>query len=151
MPDVSTLTDEELTNLRLEVLNEIERRQRISAAPQQAEVLSRRYLVDTGKVAGTAWSQPAGAHDAYPIGWVVSHNNKTWESTTPANVWEPGVSGWREIVEEGEAPADWVQPTGAHDAYSEGDLVTYGGQVWQSTAPANVWEPGVYGWVVVAA
>lgn len=151
MSDVSTLTDEELNNLRLEVLNEVERRYRISAAPQQAEALSRRYLVDTGKFAGTAWSQPTGAYDAYPTGWLVTHNSKTWESTTPANVWEPGVSGWREVVEEGEAPADWVQPTGGHDAYAEGDLVTYDGQVWESTAADNVWVPGVYGWDVVAS
>lgn len=40
----------------------------------------------------------------------------------------------------------WVQPTGAHDCYNAGDLVTYGGQVWESTIDANVWAPGVYGW-----
>ncbi len=43
----------------------------------------------------------------------------------------------------------WVQPTGAHDAYQMGDLVTYQGQVWRSTIDANVWAPGVYGWEVV--
>ena len=41
---------------------------------------------------------------------------------------------------------DWVQPTGAHDAYSKGDKVTYDGKHWVSTADANVWAPGVYGW-----
>lgn len=41
---------------------------------------------------------------------------------------------------------DWVQPTGAHDAYSKGDKVTYDGKHWVSTADANVWQPGVYGW-----
>ena len=49
-----------------------------------------------------------------------------------------------------EYPA-WVQPTGAHDAYSKGDKVTHNGKRWTSTADANVWEPGVYGWTEVTA
>ena len=45
-------------------------------------------------------------------------------------------------------PADWVQPTGAHDAYGKGDRVMFNGDVWESTTDANVWEPDVYpdGW-----
>ena len=41
---------------------------------------------------------------------------------------------------------EWVQPTGAHDAYNKGDKVAYDGKHWVSTADANVWQPGVYGW-----
>lgn len=44
---------------------------------------------------------------------------------------------------------EWVQPTGAHDAYQTGDKVSHNGQHWQSTMDANIWEPGVYGWEVV--
>lgn len=44
------------------------------------------------------WKQPAGAHDAYAKGDKVKHNGKKWESTVDANVWEPGVYGWLEIV-----------------------------------------------------
>lgn len=44
------------------------------------------------------WKQPAGAHDAYAKGDKVKHNDKKWESTVDANVWEPGVHGWSEIV-----------------------------------------------------
>lgn len=56
--------------------------------------------------------------------------------------------GWREVVAEG-YPA-WVQPTGAHDAYARNEIVSYQGQNWQNTgSDANVWEPGVFGWVVV--
>lgn len=32
------------------------------------------------------------------------------------------------------------------DAYNKGDKVTYNGKHWVSTADANVWQPGVYGW-----
>jgi hypothetical protein len=55
----------------------------------------------------------------------------------------PGASGYPE----------WVQPTGAHDAYHIGDRVTHEGQNWECTQGDangnNVWEPGVFGWVVI--
>lgn len=60
-----------------------------------------------------------------------------------------------EKVEEGgeEAPSEeypeWVQPTGAHDAYAQGAKVSHNGKKWTSDIAANVWEPGVYGWTEV--
>ena len=45
---------------------------------------------------------------------------------------------------------DWVQPTGAHDAYKKGDKVTYDDKYWVSTADANVWVPGEYSWEEIA-
>lgn len=36
----------------------------------------------------------------------------------------------------------WVQPTGAHDAYTLGRIVAHGGRLWRSEHAANVWEPG---------
>ena len=43
---------------------------------------------------------------------------------------------------------EWVQPTGAHDAYNVGDKVRYKGKVYESTINGNVWSPEVYpqGW-----
>ena len=41
---------------------------------------------------------------------------------------------------------EWIQPTGAHDAYNTGDKVSHNGKHWICTMDANVWEPGVYGW-----
>ena len=46
-----------------------------------------------------AWSQPLGAHDAYPLGAKVSHNGEKWTSDVANNVWEPGVYGWTEVAE----------------------------------------------------
>jgi hypothetical protein len=94
------------------------------------------------------WLQPQGAHDAYAEGARVTHAGKVWVSLMDANVWEPGVTGWREETASGE-PAAWVQPTGAHDAYGAGDTVTHNGQTWVSDIDANVWEPGVHGWSVI--
>ena len=43
---------------------------------------------------------------------------------------------------------DWVQPTGAHDAYQKGDKVRYNGNVYESLVDGNVWSPDAYpaGW-----
>lgn len=40
------------------------------------------------------WVQPTGAHDAYPLGAKVTHNDNHWVSTMQDNVFEPGVYGW---------------------------------------------------------
>lgn len=44
---------------------------------------------------------------------------------------------------------DWVQPTGAHDAYQTGDKVRFNGSVYESLIDANVWSPIEYaqGWL----
>lgn len=49
------------------------------------------------------------------------------------------------------APAEWVQPQGAHDAYNTGDRVTYQGSVYESLIDGNVWSPTAYpaGWLLI--
>ena len=105
------------------------------------------------------WSQPLGATDAYMKGEKVTYDGKTWVSDIDNNVWAPGVYGWSEVSSSTETPepedpdepitpvySEWVQPTGAHDAYQVGDIVSYNGKLYVSTAANNVWAPGVYGW-----
>lgn len=43
---------------------------------------------------------------------------------------------------------EWVQPTGAHDAYNTGDKVTFEGKHYVSLIDGNVYSPSVYpqGW-----
>ncbi|WP_218957651.1 carbohydrate-binding protein [Actinomyces faecalis] len=36
---------------------------------------------------------------------------------------------------------EWVQPTGAHDAYPLGRVVAHEGRLWRSKHPANSWPP----------
>ena len=45
---------------------------------------------------------------------------------------------------------EWVQPTGAQDAYNKGDKVTYNGKHYVSLIDGNVWSPDAYpqGWEV---
>jgi hypothetical protein len=110
----------------------------LNAAPDELAALQAATLAAEGIEEGDPWRQPTGAHDAYPLGAIVSHSGKIWESTVAANVWEPGVSGW---VESGVACPDWIQPTGAHDAYNIGDCVSFESLCYLSLIDANVWSP----------
>jgi hypothetical protein len=47
-----------------------------------------------------------------------------------------------------EGHAVWSQPTGAHDAYNIGDIVSYNGVLYKSLINGNVYSPDAYpnGW-----
>ena len=117
------------------------------------------------------WTQPLCAVDAYNLGDIVSYNGKLYKSIINANVWAPDVysAGWEEYTEstsggdsgetggggttEPETPPtetipDFVQPTGAHDAYKKGDKVRFNGKVYESLIDANAYSPSDYpaGW-----
>lgn len=55
-------------------------------------------------------------------------------------------SMWTRIGNPLEEFPEWIQPLGAHDAYSKGAKVSHNGKKWTSDSDGNVWEPGVYGW-----
>lgn len=66
------------------------------------------------------------------------------------------LQAWRALAPEGvEVPNDpepeplpdapeFVAPSGAHDAYSIGDLVTFKGRVYRSRISGNTWSPAAY-------
>jgi hypothetical protein len=62
--------------------------------------------------------------------------------TTQAD-WTPDVarSLWVRAVAPDVTP-EWVQPLGAHDAWSKGAVVTHEGALYESQVAANVWAPG---------
>jgi hypothetical protein len=82
---------------------------------------------------------------------MVEHDGKVWKNVTPANVWEPGTGVLWEDMSPPPPVAEWVQPTGGHDAYNIGDRVLFGGLTYESLINANVWSPTAYpaGWTVV--
>ena len=141
MARIEDQSDEDLARYAAAIKAEQDRRRVKANAEQQAAELNAAYLSAAGIQPGQEWVQPTGAHDAYPQDWSVTHEGKTWVSLTSANVWEPGVSGWREEAQEGSGAPEWVQPTGAHDAYNLGDLVSFQGSVYRSTIDGNVWSP----------
>ena len=76
---------------------------------------------------------------------------------TSQDDWQPdsAVSLYLKITPPG-IIAPWEQPAGVHDAYYFGNKVTHKNSTWESIVPdtedgkpQNVWEPGVYGWIVV--
>ena len=84
----------------------------------------------------------------------VRHGDQLYECIqehTSQDDWHPDIvpALWKRVAEPGEIP-EWVQPAGAHDAYAKGDKVKHNGKIWISDIDANVWEPGVAGWSVVA-
>lgn len=40
----------------------------------------------------------------------------------------------------------WTQPSGAHDAYTRGDIVSYNDQLYICVVDLTAYAPGVYGW-----
>lgn len=67
--------------------------------------------------------------------------------TTQAD-WTPDKTPALFVVVSVEEWPEWVQPTGAQDAYKKGDKVTYKGDHYISLIDANTWSPEEYpaGW-----
>ena len=75
---------------------------------------------------------------------------KCVQAHTSQDDWMPSATPalWKTVSVD-EYP-EWVQPTGAHDAYNIGDKVTYNGQHYVCTSDGNVYAPDVYGWQLEA-
>lgn len=91
---------------------------------------------------------------SYSIGDKVQYIEKVYkcvQAHTSQADWTPDVTPalWTHTSTE-EWP-EWVQPTGAQDAYNTGDKVTYQGHHYISTIDGNVWAPDAYpaGWQLV--
>ena len=90
---------------------------------------------------------------AYAVGDRAQYNGtlyKCIQAHTSQSDWMPSATPalWKTVSLD-EYP-EWVQPTGAHDAYNIGDKVTYNGQHYVCTSNANVYAPDVYGWQLEA-
>lgn len=91
---------------------------------------------------------------AYAVNDRVQYNGtlyKCIQAHTSQSDWMPSATPalWKTVSVD-EYP-EWVQPTGAHDAYNIGDKVSYNGKHYVCTADANVYAPDVYGWELVDA
>lgn len=85
----------------------------------------------------------------YLTGMLVQYDGKLYRVIQPHNSqpdWTPDKVPALFVRVSVEEFPEWVQPTGAHDAYKKGDKATHNGLRWISEADSNVWEPGVYGW-----
>ena len=86
---------------------------------------------------------------SYSVGDRVQYNGtlyKCVQAHTAQSEWTPDATPALWVVVTVEEWPEWVQPTGAQDAYAKDSKVTHNGKKWISSYDANVWEPGVYGW-----
>ena len=85
----------------------------------------------------------------YALGDRVQYDEKLYECVqahTSQETWTPDITPalWKRVMIE-EYP-EWVQPTGAQDAYMMGDKVTHNGLRWISDLDYNVYEPIIGGY-----
>lgn len=86
---------------------------------------------------------------AYAVDQRVQHETllyKCVQAHTSQSDWTPDQTPALWVSVSVEEFPEWVQPTGAHDAYRIGDKVSYEGKHWVCTSDYNVYAPGVYGW-----
>ena len=91
---------------------------------------------------------------AYAVDDRVQHGGtlyKCVQAHTSQADWTPDATPALWVVVSIDEYPEWVQPTGAHDAYSTGDKVSYNGKHYISTIDANTYAPDVYGWEIVTA
>ena len=63
--------------------------------------------------------------------------------------WTPDITPALWVAVSIEEYPEWVQPTGAHDAYNIGDKVTYKGNRYVCAVDGNVYAPDVSGWTLI--
>ena len=89
---------------------------------------------------------------AYAVGDRVQHDGtlyKCVQAHTSQADWTPDSTPALWVTVSLDEYPEWVQPTGAHDAYNTGDRVSYNGKHYVCTVDANVYAPDVYGWVEI--
>ena len=92
-----------------------------------------------------------GADTAYAIGQRVRYGDKLYkcvQAHTSQSDWMPSATPALWVRVSIEEWPEWVQPTGAHDAYAKGDKVTYKGKRYMSLIDGNAYSPDAYpaGW-----
>ena len=88
---------------------------------------------------------------AYATGDRVQHGGtlyKCVQAHTSQADWMPDATPALWVVVSIEDYPEWVQPTGAHDAYNTGDKVSYKGKHYVCTIDGNAYAPDVYGWEI---
>ncbi len=83
------------------------------------------------------------------VGKIVQYNDNIYrvnQSHTTQDDWAPDITPALYTIISLEEYPEWVQPTGAQDAYNAGDKCSHNDKHWVSNLDGNVWEPGIYGW-----
>ena len=102
-------------------------------------------LPDEAALDVTDLFEPWKTDTLYATGDRVKHEDILYrcvQGHTSQDNWTPDATPalWTRVSVE-EWP-EWIQPTGAQDAYMTGDKVSHIGKHWISVVDNNVWEPG---------
>lgn len=95
-----------------------------------------------------------GTGNSYNVGDRVRFDNVLYrclQSHFSLENWTPiaAPSLWAKIlIPDSSIIPEWEQPDSTNP-YKIGDEVKHNGKVWENTIPNNIWEPGIYGWVIV--
>lgn len=101
------------------------------------------------------------ASRSYAVGDIVSYGEtaagdpqlyKVVQAHTSAAEWLPDTAAslYDAIGLDGSGYPVWSKPSGAHDAYNKGDIVSYNGTLYRSLIDGNTYSPDEYpdGWEV---
>ena len=88
---------------------------------------------------------------AYVVGERLQYNGVLYrvvQAHTSQADWTPDITPALFVVVSLDEWPEFVQPTGAHDAYNKGDKVTFEGKHYISLMDGNVYSPAAYpaGW-----
>ena len=139
--DLTALTDSDLDALRVDVLNEQDRRRIITEAPARADQLAQQYesIVDASPV--TPWndltdSVGPGQRIVWTDGNIYRNTSRAWLPTTATPETYP--LGWSQ---ETGLPAE-VLPWEPGGTYVADDLREYEGVVYRCIQPHTNYDPG---------
>lgn len=143
--DITGYTDQELENLRVDILNEVDRRRVISTAQQTAQQQADAYAAAVQTDAPIpAASLPDSLGPGVAITWT---DGNTWRNKSGA--WLP------KTATPATYPLGWTQETGLPPSvdvwsptatYKVGDLASYNGATYRCIQPASpnpTWTPDV--------
>ena len=129
----------------------IERQDSIQSAIQRLAFIQAEFLPDDKasdvKALFPLWSYTA----SYKTGDRVQYGEALYrclQDHMSQQSWSPDAASslWTAISDPADEWPEWIQPTGAHNAYMKNDKVIHNGTKYVSAVDANVWEPGIYGW-----
>ena len=127
---VTTLSDEDLEALRVDVLNEQDRRRIITEAPARADQLAQQYAAVVDAAPATPWDDLTdrvgpGQRIVWTDGNVYRNTSRAWLNTNDTPDTYP--QGWSQ---ETGLPSG-VAPFAVGEAVAVGDLRTYEGTIYR--------------------
>lgn len=137
----------EFTEKHLQEMQQIKRALQLTAAalsPAQAREVAMvypAYQVGKAYAAGDYFTDGVDANgDPILYSVVQAHTSAAeWPPESTPSLYTP-------ITLTASGRPIWAPPTGAHDAYSKGDVVSHEGQLWKSKRDGNTSEPGTDEW-----